>query len=504
VNIAGAELGYRKQRARAIILTGLIVGCFVAWLACHIPKGVLTNTDELLTAERSREMLLTNPWVVHFNFERSFQKPPLQYWLTSLTLSRFDNRTLAIRIWPAIYGLLTLIVTVWLAFLVDPTRPWLMPLTAAILISCPLFSSETGRGLLDIGLTFYTTIAIVLAQLVRKHPVWWLGVAAACWLGSLQKIPLIFLIWLLIIVIRLSLASESRQKPGSSGWLIISVILAIAATAAWPLLQRIKYHMPIKSVFHEEVTVWLGPEYLGSRPYLEIPFRLTMTAWAFGGLFAFVAPFAVLFWKKQRFSAAAKEIAVLCIALITLAILFNFRSVRYIVPILPSLCLLLAIVLLRFLEQRSAARIGVAVLLALILVAGAIQAETQVYLRQKNATARLENGKLKLDADTRNVADEKRVAKKLEALQEPGTKMVLIKAVKGGGDLLYEPFYMFYANLRFPVTRLSVEQIRQAPPSPPVLGVCVQRDFPAVQEIYPSVKVEFTRAQFILWRVSAE
>jgi len=45
-------------------------------------EGILTNTDELLTAERSREMLLTTPWVVHFNFQRSFAKPPLQYWLT--------------------------------------------------------------------------------------------------------------------------------------------------------------------------------------------------------------------------------------------------------------------------------------------------------------------------------------------------------------------------------------------------------------------------------------
>lgn len=63
---------------------------------------------------------------------------------------------------------------------------------------------------------------------------------------------------------------------------------------------------------------------------------------------------------------------------------------------------------------------------------------------------------------------------------------------------------MFYGNLRFPVRRLTVEQVRQAPQSPPVIGVCVQRDFPVVQKVYPNVKVEFTRAQFILWRVTGE
>src|SRR5690348_7719930 len=97
---------FRINDLRATTLTVLIIACFVAWLAIQIPKGILTNTDELLTAERSREMLLTTPWVVHFNFKKSFAKPPLQYWLTMLTLQQFQNRTLAVRIWPLVYGVL--------------------------------------------------------------------------------------------------------------------------------------------------------------------------------------------------------------------------------------------------------------------------------------------------------------------------------------------------------------------------------------------------------------
>jgi 4-amino-4-deoxy-L-arabinose transferase-like glycosyltransferase len=59
-----------------------------------------TSGDELLTAERSRKMLLLDRLEVHFNLAPSFQKPPLQYWLTSFTLPRLENRTLAVRIWP--------------------------------------------------------------------------------------------------------------------------------------------------------------------------------------------------------------------------------------------------------------------------------------------------------------------------------------------------------------------------------------------------------------------
>src|SRR5713101_1183871 len=179
-----------QQLQRAIGVAVFIIFAFTGWLALEIPKGILAQTDELLTAERTREMLMTEPWVVHYNFHRVFQKPPLQYWLTSLTLPRFQNRAVAVRIWPLVYASLTAIVLGWLAFLVEPTRPWLIPVSVAILVSCPLFSTEASRAMLDIGLTFFTTLTIVFSELARKRPAWWLAVAVACWLASLQKVPL--------------------------------------------------------------------------------------------------------------------------------------------------------------------------------------------------------------------------------------------------------------------------------------------------------------------------
>jgi hypothetical protein len=230
VTTADAGLSYRGQQAQATALATLIVLGFVVWLGIQVPKGILTNTDELLTAERSREMLLTTPWVVHFNFEKSFAKPPLQYWLTTLTLPRFENRTLAVRIWPLVYGALTAI-----------------------------------------------TLALLAGDFDRSCMV-------AC----------------------------RPSRPVFSGWLIASIVFAVVATAVWPLFQLARYGMPVGSVFHQEVVVWLGPDYLGARPYLEIPFRLGLTAWIGGGLFAIIAPLVVLLWRKQRFPKPTKEIAILC------------------------------------------------------------------------------------------------------------------------------------------------------------------------------------------------
>src|SRR5205823_11815 len=138
-NLIGVDNGAHdsgRNDLGTIALAALIILCFISWLAIEIPKGILTDTDELLTAERSREMLLTTPWVIHFNFQKSFAKPLLQYWLTTLTLPRFENRTLAVRIWPLIYAVLSAITLACLVRVIAPDRPWLVPLTIAMLVGC--------------------------------------------------------------------------------------------------------------------------------------------------------------------------------------------------------------------------------------------------------------------------------------------------------------------------------------------------------------------------------
>jgi 4-amino-4-deoxy-L-arabinose transferase-like glycosyltransferase len=474
-----------RERIRVVAVASLIVLAFAVWLGLEVPRGMVFGTDELLTAERSREMLMTEPWVVHYNFEHSFEKPPLQYWLTSLTLPRFHNHAVAVRIWPLVYGVLTAAALGWLAFLVRPDKPRLIPLAISLLVAEPLFSAECTRGLLDVGLAFFTVMTIVFAELARRNPKWWLGAAIACWLGSLQKVPVPFLILILILILRLTNREERANLRKVIGWLVGSMLLALALMSLWPLLQLLKYQMPVFSVFHEEVVVLLGPTELGRRPYFEIPITLSRIG-GLCGFLSFLAPFVVLFSRKERPAAPVREIALVCLALMALLIVTNFRSVRYVTPILPALSLLLALVFMRFLKQESPVRTRAIVALSVVLVAGLVQAEIQIASRHKNA------------------GDEKLIAEKLGELQQPGAKTVLIKAVKTGTDLIWDSFYLFHGNFRFPVTKLTVDEIRSNPPKPPVVGACVVRDFPVVKELYPNAQVQLARAQFVCWQVPAE
>ena len=473
------------SQRRAFSAAALIILLFVVWIGVQAPLGIMSGTDELLTAERTREMLLTSPWVVHYNFRPSFEKPPLQYWLTSLTLPRFQNRAVAVRIWPLFYAVLTLLAVGWLVRLLKPDEPWLVPITLAILISAPFFNSESARGLLDIGLTLFTVLIFVFAELARKRPAWWMAAAIACWLGSLQKLPIPFLIWALILIVRLFNRAERRELRNGLSWLVSGVVLAVALMLIWPLLQVFKYQMPVGRVYHEEVVVWLGPEGLGQRPYFEIPMAMSL-AGGLCGFLSLLAPFVILFSKKERAGLAMREMAMVSLAFIALLILFNFRHGRYSIPVLPALCFLLALIFYRFLKRPPPIRGRAIAALLILLIAGFV------------------HGQIRIGVFRRNVSDEKIIAEKLGKLQAPGVETVLIKAINPGNDLLWDSFYLFHGNFRFPVTKLTIDNMRTNPPKPPLIGASVVRDFPVVQQLYPKVRIELSRAQFICWRVPGQ
>jgi len=122
--------------------------------------------------------------------------------------------------------------------------------------------------------------------------------------------------------------------------------------------------------------------------------------------------------------------------------------------------------------------------LGVLLLAGFIQTKMQIDFRRR-----------------KDFSDEKLVAEQLGALQRPGLRIVLVKAIKVGSDLHFASFYLFHGNLRTPVEKYTVEEIRQSPPSAPLIGVCVTRDLPAVQAAYPTAKTEFRRGEFVVWSV---
>jgi hypothetical protein len=229
-----------------------------------------------------------------------------------------------------------------------------------------------------------------------------------------------------------------------------------------------------------EASFLTGPSRLGARTYFEIPYRLSIV-WICGSL-ALLAPAFLLFWRRKKFNAAVEEMSILALAITALAIVFNFRSVRYIMPIIPCLCLLLALVVHNICAQRRFAPLIVAVAVALLIAESFVAAQ------------------LKIDHRRRNASDQQQIAEKLGELQKAGESTVLVRSDEG--PVLYDSFYLFYANLRSAVDERSIEGLRQNSPPSPAIGVCRAQDFPVVQEKYPGAVIKLRRGEFICWQAT--
>jgi len=473
------ESSFFGRRFLAIAATGFIISCVVGWLFFLVQEGFLISKDEFITAERSREMLLLGRDAVRDNFEVSVVKPPLQYWLTTLTLPRFKRPQTAVRIWPLLFGTLTAIATGWLAYLIEPKQPWLIPLSVGLLLTCPLFLMETTSGRLDTGLTLFTTFSIVFAQVARGKPKWWLGVAIVCWLGTLLKIPLVALIWFIIVIVRYF--SPGQRATLRTPWLPLNFLLALVLMAIWPLIQMAAHHVSLSEVFRfDEALLLAGPSRLGSKPLLEVPFRL-ITTWPCG-LVALFAAVAVHFGRNKDSRPVIVEISIVTLTLLLLIVLFGFRNGRYLMPLLPGFCVLLAPFLFWLWERRRPVTSFVLLFVAVSSLLGP------------------EIGRRIVEGRLQDYSQQKLIAEKLGTLQQSeGRQIVILEPNKG---VLPEQFYLFYGNLRSPVETWSVAKMRETRPARSAIGVCNIRDFAAVRENYHDVTIELAQGQFICWRAN--
>jgi len=317
----------------------------------------LANPDEGRYSEISREMVASGDWLTpRLNGIKYFEKPPLQYWGSAVSLALFGNEEFAARLYVWLCGLATLLIVTFTGMRLRTGEAGLA--AALALISSPYFMALGGIVTLDMGLTLWTTATICAFLLAETTPDararrrWMIAAWAAIAFAVLSKglVGILFPAAALFVhcVLRRDFSPILRLEWGYG----VVVFFAIAA----PWFVAVSYANPEFAEFffvHEHFTRFLTTEHRRSQPFW---FFLPIL---FAGFlpWMFALPSAVVHaWREEaRSSTQPLRFAIVFAAFVV--VFFSASGSKlpaYILPAFP----LLGLVLGRYLLEAPTRRLA--------------------------------------------------------------------------------------------------------------------------------------------------
>lgn len=177
-------MSFRLPRPQLVLLALLAI--FISLDGLGDRK--LANPDEGRYSEISREMAASGDFVTpRLNGLKYFEKPPMQYWATALSFSLFGENEFTARLYTALSGLGCILLIAYTGKRVFDEETGM--LAGLVMLSAPYFAAMNEVVTLDMGLTFWMTLA-VSSLMISQHTstdlssrrwLWlaWAGMAAA-------------------------------------------------------------------------------------------------------------------------------------------------------------------------------------------------------------------------------------------------------------------------------------------------------------------------------------
>jgi 4-amino-4-deoxy-L-arabinose transferase-like glycosyltransferase len=337
------------SRNREIVSTLLatLVACIVLLtLLGHKP---LTNWDEGIYAEISREMLSSNPLVPHWNYQPWFEKPPLMPWITAVFFRLFGISEFWARAGSALSGVaIVALIHAWLIRRRDALAAWLSTL---ILLSAFGFLHVCRVGEMDVLLSLGCCLALCGLTAIQEHQLsgwylFWIGFAIALMTKGAACIVLI-----LTALVFAALERWDTKRLGKSFWL--GLLLFLLAALPWHLYMARHFGNSFLS------------EYLGfhvlTRATHQIEDHITHWWYYFWVLLISAAPFVLLYPFAIIDSLRRKELrawSIFALVVVGFFTIIQTRLPHYIAPAYPAFAVVTSVFLaerLRSLKQRHQA-----------------------------------------------------------------------------------------------------------------------------------------------------
>lgn len=334
----------------------------------------LIEPDEGRYSEIPREMLERGDFITPLlNYVKYFEKPPLLYWLNSLSFSIFGQNEFAARFPCALAGLLTILFTYWVGRKLFDRRIGI--LSASILGTSIGFLAQARINITDTPLTLCLTICLgsfILA--VREgekyrgryyylfYATAALAVLAKGLIGILFPGAIVFLFML----------TRKRWRLLKEMHLFTGILLFLLIAAPWFILVSGRNPEFARFFFiHEHFERFLTKVHHRYQPlWFFIPVLLgTMLPWSF-----FIPSALKNAWEERK-GEHGEALTYLAIWALFIFLFFSKSSsklVPYILPVFPPLAIMIARVCSSALEKGARVIRGYSIaLIALLLLIGA-------------------------------------------------------------------------------------------------------------------------------------
>jgi 4-amino-4-deoxy-L-arabinose transferase len=333
---ASGSAAVRAGWAAALLLIGL-AACYVAGVAAR----PLVAPGEFRYAEVPREMLASGDWVVpRLDGVLYFEKPPLGYWLTALSIEGFGPYPAAVRLPFALATLLSAAIVFALVRRYGAGAS-AARLTALAFLTCVEVSAIGTTAVLDP--LFSLGIAGTLAALfvASEHPpgaarrLWLTASGAACGTAFLTKGFLAFAIPISVAVPYFVWSRRSRDLLRLP-W--IPLVVALAVAAPWAI--AIAHDAP--DFWHQFVVNEHLRRFAGDEPQHPAPFWYFLPVLAIGAL-----PWTSLFAHAlgRRAEIAASPLLRFCACWLVVPVVLlsaaEGKLSTYVLPCFPPLFILL-------------------------------------------------------------------------------------------------------------------------------------------------------------------
>lgn len=315
----------------------------VVWFS-NIQYRLLVDPDEGRYAEIPREMLISGDWVApHQNGMQYLEKPPLQYWATAVSYAIFGVERWTSRMWSTGLGLLGIVMVYYASrrlYGITAAR-----LTALILFSCPLYIVIGHINVLDMGLSFFTTGALLsflfaqratdITNQKRWMAVVWIAVA----LAFLQKGLIAF------VLPALALLSYSAIQRDFRLWrqlhLRSGIVLVVLICVPWVVAMTLRNPAFLNFFFIHEHFARFGTHVHGRNQ----PWWFFIAIFVLGTLpWSYLLPRSIVSaWQSEpegRVFSGERLLVIWIIVVVTFFSLSGSKLAPYITPAIPIAAML--------------------------------------------------------------------------------------------------------------------------------------------------------------------